>query len=102
MSEAERMTRNEKAPAGRCRRVALAAPAHAEIGDPWMLLTAGWWNGEGPHAWDPQHVYEQFPTKAACETELRNQVHKYAGRSHAEGGDFMALCSNINTWTLPK
>ena len=51
---------------------------------------------------DPQHAYEQFPTKAACEAELRNQVHKYDGRSHAEGGDFMALCSNINTWTLPK
>jgi hypothetical protein len=96
------MTRNEKVFVSAVGALALAAPAHAEIGDPWMLLTAGWWNGEGQHAWDPQHAYEQFPTKASCEAELHNQVDKYDYHSHADGGDFMGLCSNINTWTKPK
>jgi hypothetical protein len=86
-----------------CAALALAsgARARAEVGDPWILLTLAWTNGAGPHPRDTS-ILPQFPTKAACQAELKREVSARAGLSNAEGGNFYAICSNINTWAFPQ
>jgi hypothetical protein len=39
-----------------------------------------------------------YQTAAACQVALRHAIHKYAGRSHAEGNFGRFFCVDWRTW----
>jgi hypothetical protein len=85
--------------------------ANAAIGDKWVLLCLGWSNGAGPFVYDDlrrdlgwagdERYLPEFPTKAACMAAERRLLQKYAGLSHAEGGDHSYLCTSLDSFAYP-
>jgi len=89
----------------------VARPARSDPRDqphPWVLLGLDVHMGavterDTAKDADTVSVYGEglpvYETKRACQADLRRAIHKYAGRSHAEGNFGSFLCTDIRTWT---
>jgi hypothetical protein len=40
-----------------------------------------------------------YPTKAACQSAMREHIAHFSGKSHAEGNFGRYLCTDVRTWT---
>jgi hypothetical protein len=84
-----------------------ATNAGSDGGD-WILLCVGATNSVGYFIYDDvradlglrgeERYPPSFSSKRACLIAERRLVQKYAGLSHAEGGDHTYLCTQPSNW----